>query len=301
MNQLNLNQWTRRLANLVTVSAALSLVLPLEGMISALSSSDAGVIQGLSEASWVTDAHAQRNKRKRRNARANGQNRPGRRGARRLDRKMLENPYGLIGIRAHMNFANLSVSKDKDPFLDDPSRGFGFGFGITADKAFNRIFGVRLDVLYQNKNFSAQGKPNFNLGDSKTRNTSMYLDYLEVPLMMVIRFMDNRRIRPYALFGAYAAMLLSTQGEQEEEGALDDPRRPFSTFDAGLVFGAGSYFVLPPGMGFLSAELRYTQGSVNVADTGVEAEMGEMTANNTPLSRQSYINNNLMLMVGYYF
>ena len=119
--------------------------------------------------------------------------------------------------------------------------------------------------------------------------------------MMVIRFGHGSLIRPYVAGGVYGAALLSTEAEQEDEGTLDEPRRPFTTFDYGVTFAAGTYFVLAPGAGFISAELRYSQGMANIADVDVEAEKNENTTNKKPLTRQQYNINNLALMIGYYF
>lgn len=220
-----------------------------------------------------------------------------------LDKKMRTNEFGLIGIRFHGNFANLEVARESDPFIKNPSRGASFGFGVTLDKALNRIFAFRAEVLYQNKNFSSTGQVNYNLTQQKRLSTNTYLDYLEVPLMMVFRFNHGKKIRPYGAFGVYGAALVQADGEQDGEGQLEDARRPFSTFDYGIVAAAGSYFVLGRGNGALSAELRYSQGMANIADTGVEAdEKQEQNASNkTPLARQEYNINNFSLMVAYYF
>jgi hypothetical protein len=177
----------------------------------------------------------------------------------------------------------------------------GIGFGLTVDKAVNRIFGVRGEILYQNKNFSARGKSDFKLGRSvKSADTSIYLDYLEVPLMMVIRLFEGKLIRPYIGAGVYGAFRIWSEAEQTD-GFLNESSRPFGYFDAGLVLSAGSYFVFAHDYGFLSAELRYSQGLLNVANTGVEAVKGEEVNNKTPLERQIYNMNNLSLMVAYYF
>lgn len=244
-----------------------------------------------------TAAHAQKKKKKR------GMSSQTRKQARSLDRKMRQNEFGLIGIRFHGNFANLEVSKNNDPFIKDPNRGASFGFGITADKAMNRIFGFRAEVLYQNKNFSSTGQVDYNLAQQKRISTNSYLDYLEVPLMMVFRFNHGSVIRPYGFFGVYGAALIQADGEQEGEGRLSEPRRPFSTFDYGFVFGGGSYFTLGKGSGALSAELRYSQGMANIADTDVKADedQEQNVSNKTPLERQEYYINNFSLMIGYYF
>ena len=256
-------------------------------------------ISSFSDISSVSQAHAQK--------RGKGKKKrflpKNRKLARSLDKKMLNNKYGLVGIRMHANFANIDAEREDDPFIKNPSRGAGFGFGITLDKAFNRIFGVRGEFLYQNKNFSADGVVDYNLSQagSSPLATSSYLDYIEVPLMMVVRFGHGQLLRPYVAGGVYGAALISTEGEQKGEGSLEDPRRPFTTFDYGFTGAVGTYFVLAPGAGFLSAELRYSQGMANIADVDVEAEAKENTTNKTPLSRQQYYMNNWALMVGYYF
>ena len=222
--------------------------------------------------------------------------------ANRLDRRMKRSQYGLFGLRVQGNFATLSTTRDTDPFVRDPSRGSSVGFGVTFDKGLNDVMSLRLDALYQNKNFSAKGRSNYNLAVNEMKETSTYMDFIEVPVMLVARFMKGQLIRPYFGAGVYGAMLLPVTAEQEGEGAIDEPRRPFSTFDYGFVLAGGSYFVLSKGAGFLSAELRYSRGLANLADTGVETTSAESNyGSKTPLARQTYNMNNLSLMVGYYF
>ena len=75
-------------------------------------------------------------------------------GAKRLDRRMRKAQYGLFGLRLNLNSANLSVSRKSDPFVDSPESNLGFGFGVTFDKGLNNLMSLRVDALYQNKNFS---------------------------------------------------------------------------------------------------------------------------------------------------
>ena len=223
--------------------------------------------------------------------------------ANRLDKQMLNSKYGLFGIRLHGNFAILDVTRESDPFMRDPSRGSSIGFGITFDKGLNELMSIRLEGLYQNKNFSAKGVNNYNLAITDRKETNTYMDFIEVPVMLVARFMKGELFRPFVAAGVYGAMLLPVEAEQDGVGAIDDPRRPFSTFDYGFVLSGGSYFVLSKGAGYLSAELRYSRGLANLADTGVEKNDDEISSmwGDTPLSRQTYNMNNLSLMVAYYF
>ncbi len=243
----------------------------------------------LTQTALITDVDAKGKRRKKQ--------------ARRLDRQMQNNKYGLFGLRIHGNFAVIDSTRSSDPFVRDPSRGSSVGFGVTFDKGLNDIMSLRLDALYQNKNFSAEGRSNYNLAVNTMKETSTYMDFIEVPIMLVARFMRGQLIRPYIAGGVYGAMLLSVDGEQVDDGVLDEARRPFSTFDYGFVLAGGSYFVLSKGAGFLSAELRYSQGMANIADTDVETTETEAVAygNPKPLSRQTYNINNLSLMIGYYF
>ena len=226
--------------------------------------------------------------------------------AQRLDKKMTESQFGLFGVRLHANFASLSAERSNDPFMKDPGSGANVGFGVVFDKAFNRLIGVRAEALFQKKSFSASAVPNYNLATDKgfidTRTT---LNFIEIPIMAVARFRFGEFIRPYAAGGVYGSMLLYSDGDQEDEGMLDEPRRPFSTFDYGLVFAGGAYFVLAEGFGYLSAELRYSRGFANLADQDVTATKEEKAEGtkfgNTPLARQQYFMHNVSLMVGYYF
>ena len=133
--------------------------------------------------------------------------------------------------------------------------------------------------------------------------TNTYMDFIEVPIMLVARFMHGQFIRPFIAGGVYGAVLLNVDGDQEGEGALDEARRPFSSFDYGFVLSGGAYFVLAKGAGFLSAELRYSRGLANMADTSLTATKSEESSTGVaePLARQQYNMNNLSLMVGYYF
>lgn len=224
-----------------------------------------------------------------------------------LDKKMMESKYGLFGVRLSSNFATISVTREKnDPFIKDSSSGANVGLGVIFDKAFNRLVGVRGEALFQRKSFSAEAVPNYDLTKPERLDTRTTLNFVEVPIMAVVRFMDGNFIRPYAAAGVYGSMLLYADGEQEDEGTLDEPRRPFTTFDYGLVFAGGSYFVLAEGFGFLSAELRYSRGLANLADedvetTSTEKNNGGSKFSDTPLNRQTYNIHNVSLMVGYYF
>ena len=101
----------------------------------------------------------------------------------------------------------------------------------------------------------------------------------------------------------YLSFLFMTDGMQKGK-SMSEARRPFYGLDGGFVLGAGTYFVLPPGAGFLSLELRYTGGMVNVADENQEfyADNKEEKGKEQLLLEESiYDTNTVSFILGYYF
>lgn len=214
--------------------------------------------------------------------------------SKRLDKKMKGSKYGLIGVRVGPNFASLSTAKSKDGVVESPESSVGVGFGVTADFGINDLFAFRVEGLYQNKNLSHRSLQDYTRGDTLL-DSNTYLDYVEVPVMGVVRFMRGSFVRPYVAGGMYGAVLVNADGDHNDKGQNKDPRKPFTTFDYGWVAAAGSYFVLAKGMGFLGAELRYSSGLANIAD------VTQKFNDDTPLESQSYTLSNFSILVTYYF
>lgn len=220
----------------------------------------------------------------------------------RLDKKMKQELF--IGVKLGLNLASISTDSD-DKVLGETSVHPGFGFGLAIDKAFNDYVGIRAEGLWQNKNFSHNSTKNYNTTGGNLETTT-YLDYLEVPVMAVIRFNKGSKIRPFLTVGGFFSALIFSDGLQKEK-EMQSARKPFFAFDGGYVIGAGTYFVLPPGAGFLSLELRYTGGMVNVADNNEEFyadntnEDNESGQGQEKLKESIYSTNNLSFILGYYF
>ena len=220
--------------------------------------------------------------------------------AKTLDKKMKgSNGYGLLGLRLIGNFASINqeLTGSKDPLIEDPSSSLSVGFGLTFDRAVNRLLSFHAEALFQNKNFTHKAPVNYDLNSSEKKVESVtHLDYIEVPVGLIARFMYGQRIRPYATAGLYGAFLINADGTHSDVGENTEARLPFSSFDAGWYLGGGSFFVLGEDLGFLSAELRYSRGFANVADTTVET-----TNKKTPLKAQIYTMGNLSFSVSYHF
>jgi len=205
---------------------------------------------------------------------------------------------GLIGAKLNMQWASFSAELDneQDRLLNDPSAMTSFGFGVTLDRAINRYVGVRAEALFQNKNFSHDSPPDYELKNATAKvESETFLDYIEVPVGVLVRLMPGELIQPYTSVGLYGAMLVNASGTQKGYGSNDNPFRPFSFFDYGWYLSAGSYFILAEGAGYLGAELKYSQGLANIADTSLELNKEE------PLANQVYTAGNFALSVSYYF
>lgn len=219
--------------------------------------------------------------------------------AKQLDRRLMgKSGIGLIGAKVNLQWAAFSteLENEKDPLLNDPSSMYSFGFGVTLDRSINRYVGVRAEALYQNKNFTHDSPANYDLKTATTKvKSETYLDYIEIPVGVLVRLMPGHIIQPYTSIGMYGAMLVNASGKHEGQGTNENPFKPFSFFDYGWYLSGGSYFVLAEGAGFIGAELKYSRGLANMADTGVEID------GKTPLKSQVYTSDNFLLSVSYYF
>lgn len=217
----------------------------------------------------------------------------------RLDKKMKTGYF--IGVKIGLNLSWVGTD-DEDTILGETDTYPGLGFGLSIGHAFNDYVGVRAEALWLNKNFSHSSTKNYNLGGDRL-DTTTYLDYLEIPLLAVIRFNKGAKIRPFITIGGFFSALVMSDGIQKGK-TMSEARKPFFAFDGGFIIGGGTYFVLPPGAGYLSVELRYTGGMVNIADNGEEfftdneEEKGDAQEK---LKDAIYSMNNFGLFLGYYF
>lgn len=221
--------------------------------------------------------------------------------AKQLDRRLMgKNGIGLIGAKLNMHWAGFDAELDnqKDPLINDPSSMLAFGFGVTLDRSINHYVGFRAEALYQNKNFTHDSPPNYDLkGNAIAKvQSETYLDYIELPVGVLVRLMPGHIIQPYTSIGMYGAMIVNGSGKHEDFGTNENPIKPFSFFDYGWYLSAGSYFVLAEGAGFLGAELKYSRGLANMADTGTE-----VPGDASPLKSQVYTSGSFALSVSYYF
>ena len=216
---------------------------------------------------------------------------------------------GLAGIRLGFTMSWLNATREADPFLQDPGVGVGFHGGVTYDRAFNKIFGIRLGGNFSQRSFSHRSVSNHGYDedrevytiseDSKYEESETTLNTLEIPFSLQFRFNHGSKMRPFAYLGGYASMLFVANGTHEESGNNDEARAPFSSLDAGWLLGGGVYWVLPPGSGFLSTDLRLSGSLGNIADT--DMEVNQAGGGTESLKQQIYQPFTMLFALTYHF
>lgn len=196
--------------------------------------------------------------------------RPRKRGPR-ISEKMLTK--GTTGLIIGAGFASQKDDHRTGATEQSYNTETGFIVGARYDKIMNRFLGYRMAVQYHAKGASAT---------SNSVKTDVKLGYLEVPAALFVRFPVNRMITPYVYFGPYAAILL--QKEVKVDGTKQKKLADgYSTLDYGLVFGAGAYFALAPGM-MASAELGYHSGFADIIDHGETGTNEDDATTNTSVA-----------------
>lgn len=206
-------------------------------------------------------------------------------------------PTWELGFKAGINLAKLrgDVEESEEGVFDlgdgyymvgsitqafDESK-LGFVGGVYATAHINKQFGIRLEGLYSKKGGKGKGSSSLDaydpldtfLGNVDISNeTTVILDYFEIPLLAVVSF----PIRSTATFDVFAGpalaintkakieieMAISALGESLSETEKLDIKNDTEGTDFGAVLGAGVTFQLPTVA--LFAEARMTYGFKNI-------------------------------------
>lgn len=173
-----------------------------------------------------------------------------------------------VGLKAGINLSTLS---QKGADLISLSWEPAIGFTVGAFYAFNinDYLTIQPELYYSKKGGKLEGSL-FNLLASK----SLSIHYLELPLLLKIKFPTPGRIKPNVFVGPYGSLKLSDKGEIKVFGIeLEEELIKIKGSDFGLVFGGGIDFKVRDAVVIL--DIRYDLGLVNIAEPllGVENEM----------------------------
>jgi hypothetical protein len=165
-----------------------------------------------------------------------------------------------FGIKGGASLADLS---DPDDAFGDAESSTRNGFVAGGFLAFplGESLSLQAEALF------AQKGAQFEFEEL---DTTLKLDYVEVPLVLKYRF-GGDGIRPYVFAGPYVAFRTKAEVEVDagDDGtSTDELEDETKSTDFGAVAGGGIEF--PAGDGAFLVEARYARGLTNVASDEVE-------------------------------
>lgn len=183
-----------------------------------------------------------------------------------------------FGIRAGLNFSNMSYSEDG--YSLSPKSRTSFHVGLIADIPVVESFYVQTGLYFQNKGWKLE----YEYEETETAKPM----YLEIPILASYRynFSDAAQLQinfgPYFAYGIGGKVKWESDEYEEEEYDFFD-KDNFKRFDMGLQVGAGILLGQHYYLGFA-----YEFGLTNIADVDDDDDY-------------SYKNRNWMISLGYNF
>jgi hypothetical protein len=203
-------------------------------------------------------------------------------------------PKAGLGISS---FWGKDAKVPEDSLGLDGSARVGFAGGGVFAAAFNEYVAGQLEVLYVMKGKKYSGSVTM-LGVTATTESTMKLDYLEMPVLLKVSFPVTPVFKPSLFVGPSFAFLLSAKGwskatvQNVTHDTTVDIKDENNTFDVGLAMGAGAEIKAGPGS--IVFDIRYTLGFITN-----DKETADDKTNNI---KQEEVKNTLFtIMVGYLF
>lgn len=168
-----------------------------------------------------------------------------------------------FGIKGGASLADLAGGQDA--FGDSQSKTRN-GFVVGAFLAFP----LGDTIALQPEALFAQKGAGFDFADV---DTTLKLDYVEVPLLLKARFGSDGALRPYLFAGPYAGFRTKAEVEVDagdDGSSTDSLEDETKSVDYGVVAGAG--LEIPAGSGAFLLEGRYARGLTTIASDDVESE-----------------------------
>jgi hypothetical protein len=172
------------------------------------------------------------------------------------------------GLKGGVNFSTLS---QKGAGLVSLTWGSLTGFTVGGFYEFdvNEILAIQPELLYSRKGGQLEAGILGVLGSK-----SLAIHYLEVPVLLKLKFPTQSGIVPNVFAGPYGSLKLSVKGEIKVLGVeLEEDVIGIKDSDFGFVFGGGLDFKVSNATVIL--DVRYDLGLVNIAEPllGVENEI----------------------------
>ena len=173
-----------------------------------------------------------------------------------------------VGMKAGVNFSTLS-QKGADLLSLSWESYTGFTLGAFYTVGINDYLAFQPELYFSRKGGKLEGSIGGFLGSK-----SIDIDYLEIPLLLKLRFPTQSKISPSVFIGPYGAYKLSSGGTISILGyELEEGLIGITDSDFGLVFGGAIGYRVSNVTVIL--DIRYDLGLVNVGEPilGVENEI----------------------------
>ena len=173
-----------------------------------------------------------------------------------------------VGMKAGVNFSTLS-QKGADLLSLSWESYTGFTLGAFYTVGINDYLAFQPELYYSRKGGKLEGSIAGFMGSK-----SIDIDYLEIPLLLKLRFPTHSKISPSVFVGPYGAYKLSSGGTISILGyELEEGLIGITDSDFGLVFGGAIGYRVSNVTVIL--DIRYDLGLVNVGEPilGVENEI----------------------------
>ncbi len=187
------------------------------------------------------------------------------------DQKRVRTSRWSIGPKAGLNLSHFwgSDFRDYREFMDDfqdadinPRLAGQFGGFFTWSN--DGWFAVSGELLYSAKGMRTRFDNPFFGEDGVS---VLRMDYIEMPILFRVFFIDEGAIRPHASFGPSWGVLVLSRSKilKPERGDAISTYDNMHKVDVGLNFGGGVNFRVGNNI-WINPEVRYNLGLINVAE-----------------------------------
>ncbi|MBI4720357.1 MAG: PorT family protein [Chitinivibrionia bacterium] len=159
-----------------------------------------------------------------------------------------------VGAKGGLSIADIMGDDVDSTGTTDMRLGFAGGAFVTAN--INKDFAVRLEALYVQKGAK---------GDFEDETITMKLDYIEVPILAVIKLPAAEKLEVQGFAGVSLAFKMSAK---VSDGGEEDIDEYIKGMDYGLTVGAGLAYDL--GTAKILFDGRWTYGLSSIDDTDTE-------------------------------
>lgn len=162
-----------------------------------------------------------------------------------------------FGVKGGLNIAHISGDGSADH-----NNKIGFGIGGMANISMTGLpLSIQLEVLYLQKGATLN-----TIIFGERYESTLSLDYLEVPVLAVVDIPVAGPVNPFVYAGPYLAFNINAESDATYLGLneTEDIREEVKSNEVGISFGAGTNVSL--GVMKLVLDLRYSFGILDMSE-----------------------------------